>query len=109
MPSSIQLLTGVAATAGDKTSINVGNVTPFLPGRVVRAVFDAHGQTGTAPAWAIDGSDDNVAFTADIAVSVVAAGSEGVPVKCQKWMRVSVTTAAGTLAGTLSVRLEESG
>ena len=109
MVASVNLLIGAAATAGDKSSVLVGNQTPFLPGRTVRAVFHAHGQTGTAPAWAIDGSDDDSVWVADIAVSVVAAGEEAVDVKTYKYMRASVTTAAGTLAGTLSVILEENG
>ena len=100
MTSKVTLLAGAAATAGDKTAVLVGNATPFLPGRKVRAIIDAQGQTGTAPAWAIDGSPDNSSWTADIATSVVAAGQEAVEVECYKYMRASVTTAAGTTAGT---------
>ncbi len=103
---SVSLLDNAAATAGDKTAVNVGGKTPFLPNRKCRIIFDARGQTGTAPAWAVDGSDDNVAWTADIAVSVVAEGSEAVEAPAYKYMRSSVTTAAGTAAGTLSVRAE---
>jgi hypothetical protein len=103
---SVDLLNGAAATAGDKTSVDVGGKTPFLPGRKVRVIFDAEGQSGTAPAWAVDGSDDDTTWTADIATSVVAAGSEAVEAVAYRYMRASVTTAAGTTAGTLSVRLE---
>jgi len=106
MAKTVTLLANAAATAGDKTAVNVGGLTPFLPGRKARAIFDATGQTGTAPAWAIDGSDDNDTWVADIATSVVAAGSAAVEVVCYKYMRVSVTTAAGSTAGTLSVHLE---
>jgi len=109
MTSKVSLAVGEAATAGDITAVEVGKVTPFMPGRTVRAIFSAHGQTGTAPAWAIDGSEDNSTWVADIATSVVAAGVEAVDVICYRYMRASVTTAAGTLAGTLSVHLEANG
>lgn len=98
------LMAQAAATAGDKASVQIGN--EFMPGRKARVIFDARGQTGTAPAWAIDGSANNSSWTADIATSVVAEGSEAKEVTCYKYMRASVTTAAGTTAGTLSVRLE---
>jgi len=107
MSTITNLLVGAAATAGDKTAVDLGSKTPFLPGRTVNAVFHAHGQTGTAPAWAIDGSSDNSTWVADIATSVVAAGVEAKPVVCYRYMRASVTTAAGTLAGTLSITLED--
>lgn len=103
---TVELLANAAATAGDKAAVNVGGKTPFLPGRKARVVFSAVGQTGTAPAWAVDGSDDNSTWTADIATSVVADGVDEDEVVCYKYMRASVTTAAGTVAGTLSVHLE---
>lgn len=106
MPSTVELMAAAAASAGDKTAVNVGGKTPFLPGRKARVIFEAFGQTGTAPAWAVDGSDDNSTWTADIATSVVADGIDAMEVTCYKYMRASVTTAAGTAAGTLSVRLE---
>jgi len=107
MTTVVQLLApGTAATAGDKAAVNIGLKTPFLAGRLARAVFDARGQTGTAPAWAIDGSVDNVVWVADIATSVVAEGSDRKDVILYPWMRSSVTTAAGTLAGTLGIHLE---
>ena len=102
----ILLAAGTAATAGDKASVEVGMKTPFLPGRVCRGIIDARNQTGTAPAWAIDGSNDDTTWVADIATSVVADGLDAVDVPCYKFMRVSVTTAAGTVAGTLGVHLE---
>lgn len=106
MTKTVTLLQNAAATAGDKTAVDVGGVTPFLPGRKARVIFEASGQTGTAPAWAVDGSDDNSTWTADIATSAVAAGVEAKEVVCYRYMRASVTTAAGTAAGTLTVRLE---
>lgn len=100
------LLTAAAATAGDKTVVAVANVTPFLTGREALVRFTAHGQTGTAPAWAVDGSLDNSTWTSDIVTSVVAAGAETKRCIVYPYMRPSVTTAAGTLAGTLTITLE---
>ena len=110
MAHAITLLAaGTAATAGDKTSVNVGNATPFLPGRTVRAIFDARGQTGTAPEYQLDGSDDDTTWVEDICASavVVGEGITAVDVPCYRYMRVTVTTAAGTTAGTLGVHLED--
>ena len=104
-----QLLTAVAATAGNKTVVDLGapNVTPFLIGHEATVRFSAHGQTGTAPAWALDGSHDNSTFVANIATSVVAAGEEVKKIVVYRYLRPVVTTAAGTLAGTLSMVLEQ--
>ena len=105
--TTVQLLApGTAASAGDKTAVTIGMKTPFLPGRLARVVFDARSQTGTAPAWAIDGSVDNSTWVADLATSAVAAGSDRKDVILYKYMRVSVTTAAGSTEGTLGVHLE---
>ena len=109
MTHTVQLLTAAAASAGDKTAVNVGKKTPFLPNRDVIAHFSAHGQTGPATAWAIDGSRDNVTWVADICTSLVAAGHEQKTCPVYEYMRASVTTAAGTLEGTLSVWLEARG
>lgn len=109
MTNTVTLLAaGTAATAGDKTAVDVGGKTPFLPGRKARAIFNAVGQTGTAPVYQIDGSDDNSTFTADVCDSnvVLGAGVTAVECKCYRYMRVTVTTAAGTAAGTLGVHLE---
>ena len=99
------LAPGTAATAGDKTAVSTGlNVTPFLPNRKARAIFTAVGQTGTAPVYQIDGST----WTADVCDSNVTVGASTTAVECTcyKYMRVTVTTAAGTAAGTLGVHLE---
>ncbi len=107
MTTTVQLLApGTAATAGDKTAVNLGMKTPFLPGRLARVVIDARGQTGTAPAWAIDGSVDNSTWVADLVTSVVAEGSEEKDIILYQYMRASVTTAAGSTDGTLGVHLE---
>lgn len=106
MTATVELLAQAAASAGDKTAVNVGGKTPFLPGRKARVIFHAVGNTGTAPAYAVDGSDDNSTWTADIATSAVQDGTDAMEVTCYKYMRASVTTESGTAAGTLSVRLE---
>ena len=103
---SVNLCNGVAATAGDQSSVDIGGKTPFLPNRPVRFVFQAEGQAGTAPAWAVDGSDDNSTWVADVATATVANGTEVVEGVAYRYMRASVTTAAGTTAGTLSVTVE---
>lgn len=105
MAKVVNLVTGVAASAGDKTSVLVGNETPFLPGRDVVAHIDLDGATGTDAVIAIDGSDDDATFVADLA-TYTGLGHASVSVKCYKYMRASVTTAAGTTAGLLSVWLE---
>lgn len=99
------LATGTAASAGDKASVNVGGKTPFLPGRKARAIFNGTG-SGSAPVYQIDGSADDSVWVADVCDSdVVLGGQNAVEVTCYQYMRVTVTTAAGT-AGTLGVHLE---
>ena len=105
MARRVDLLSGVAATAGDQTSVDVGGTTPFVPGRDAVCHFDAEGATGTAPLYTIDGSDDDSVWT-DAIASTVEVGHSSVSVKCYRYMRVGITTAAGTAAGTLSVWLE---
>lgn len=107
MAKTVDLCSGVAASAGDQTAVLVGNETPFLPGRDVVAHFDAEGASGGSPVYAIDGSDDNSTWVADIATTTEV-GHSSVSVKCYKYMRASITTAA-TTAGTLSVWLEATG
>ena len=106
--TKVLLAAATAATAGDKTAVDVGGVTPFLPGRKARAVFNAVGQTGTAPVYQIDGSADNSTWVSDVCDSnvVLGAGITAVECTCYRYMRVTVTTAAGTDAGTLGVHLE---
>jgi hypothetical protein len=106
MAQNIMLLTAAAASAGDKTAVAIPNKSPFLTNREGLVRFSAHDQTGTAPAWAVDGSLDNSAWTADIATSVVAAGEDLKTVIVYPYMRASVTTAAGSTEGFLSVSLE---
>jgi hypothetical protein len=97
-----------AATAGDKAVVTMSKKTPFLPGRKVRAVFDARGQTGTDPEYNIDGSHDNTTWVADVCDAAVVLGEGITVVECTvyEYMRSTVTTAAGTAAGTLGVHLE---
>ncbi len=102
------LAAGVAASAGDKATVTVGMKTPFLPGRKVRAIFDPRGQTGSAPVYQIDGSVDNSTWVSDVCDSNVTKGEgiTSVMVVVYKYMRVTVTTAAGSADGTLGVHLE---
>jgi hypothetical protein len=106
MAKTVTLLAAeTAATAGDKASVDVGGKTPFLPNRKCRAVFNSDG-SGTDPVYQIDGSDDNSTWTADVCDSnVTKSGHVEVEATCYRYMRATVTTAAGT-AGTLSVHLE---
>ena len=103
MARRVDLLSGVAATTGDQTSVDVGGTTPYVPGRDAIAHFQSSG-SGTAPLYTIDGSDDNSTWT-DAIASTVEVGHSSVSVKCYRYMRVGITTAAGT-AGVLSVWLE---
>jgi hypothetical protein len=106
MAQNIMLLTAAAATAGDKTVSTISNVTPFLHNREALVRFTGHNQSGAAPAWAVDGSLNNSDWTADIATSVVANGEDLKKIIVWPYMRPSVTTAADSTAGTLSVSLE---
>lgn len=105
MAKVVNLANGVAASVGDKTAVLVGMQTPFLPGRDVVAHIDLDGATGTNAVIAIDGSPDNSTWTADVA-TYTGLGHTSVSCKVYKYMRASVTTAAGTTAGLLSVWLE---
>lgn len=105
MTQAIMLATAVAATAGDKSSVAIPNKTPFLHNRQAAVRLSAHGQSGTAPAWAIDGSFDDTTFV-ELATSAVAGGEDIKEVTVYPYMRVSVTTAAGSTAGTLTASLE---
>jgi hypothetical protein len=106
MAQNIMLLTAAAASAGDKAVTTVTNVTPFLHNREALVRFSAHAQAGTAPAWAVDGSLDNSTWTADIATSVVAGGEDLKTIIVWPYMRATVTTAAGSTDGFLTVSLE---
>jgi hypothetical protein len=98
------LVDGTAATAGDKAVVTMSKKTPFLPGRKARAVFQGTG-SGSAPVYQIDGSPDNSTWTADVCDSDVVLPNTAVECKVYEYMRVTVTTAAGT-AGVLGVHLE---
>lgn len=104
---AIDLANNVAATAGDKTGVNVGKVTPFLPGRLVQAHFQTEGASGTAPVYAIDGSEDGSTGWTELGTTDKV-GHSVIEVKAYPYMRLSVTTAAGT-AGLISAWLEDNG
>jgi len=109
MPKTVTILAaGTAASAGDKAVVTMSKKTPFLPGRKARAIFNAVGQTGTAPVYQIDGSADNSTWVADVCDANVVLGAGITAVECvvYEYMRSTVTTAAGTAAGTLGVHLE---
>ena len=105
--NTIDLASNVVGTVADIASVNVGKVTPFLPGRIVTAHFQTEGASGTAPAYVIDGSEDDSVWVADIAASAEV-GHSSAPVKCYPYMRLSITTAAGT-PGVISAWLEDAG
>lgn len=101
---TVTLVAGEAATAQDFDAVELGK-TPFLPGRKARAIFDSTG-SGSAPAYQIDGSADNSTWIADVCdADVVLPGHTEVECTVYKYMRATITTAAGT-AGVLSVYLE---
>ena len=98
-----------AASAQDFTAVDLAKKTPYLPGRTVTAHFIAVGNTGTAPAYSVEGSNDNSTWVADVAVSVVQEGHDVVDCKAYRYMRGSITTASGTADGVLSIYLEPKG
>jgi hypothetical protein len=105
MSKTVTLLAaGTAATAGDKGVVTMAGKTPFLPGRKARAIFTGTG-TGTAPVYQIDGSADNSTWISDVCDADVIVANTAVECKVYNYMRVTVTTAAGT-AGVLGVHLE---
>ncbi len=105
---NVKLADAEAATAQDFTAVDLGKKTPYLPGRTVSAHFVGINNTGTAPVYAVDGSDDNSSWT-ELVTSAVQDGHDVLDVICQRYMRGSVTTASGTLAGVVSIYLEPNG
>ncbi len=97
------LATLVAATAADEDAVE-SNKTPFLPGRVVGAVIDVDAATGTDAVIVIESSPDDSTYTVVLTHTGIGGQTVG-NVKCDKYMRSSVTTAAGTVAGTYSAYL----
>lgn len=95
---AVQLFTSAAGTAGDKDSVEIGGDSPFEVGKPITILLFSTG-SGTAPVYAIDGSDDDSTFE-ELGTSEVV-GLSVITVPCRKFMRLSVTTAAGT-AGTVS-------
>lgn len=105
MPT-IDLANNVAASAGDKSSVNVGKVTPFLPNREVVAHIQTEGASGGSPVYAIDGSEDDTTWTELGTFTTL--GHSSIAVRSYPYMRLSVTTAA-TTPGTISAWLEDNG
>jgi len=94
----------VAATAADEASVE-SNKTPFLPGRTVGAVIHVDAATGSDAVIEIESSPDDSVWSTVLTHT----GIGGITVdniKCDKFMRSSVTTAAGTIAGNYSAYLQ---
>ena len=95
----------VAGTVGSQTAVEC-KTTPFLPGRNnIVATIDTTG-SGTAPDYAIEGSDTSATTGFTTLLQSTALGVKKGNVKMCRWMRLTVTTAAGT-AGLVSASLEQ--
>jgi len=93
----------VAGTATAEDSVQ-SNKTPFLPGRMVEAYINVSSTVGDGNAVVkIQSSPDDTAWT-DVLIGGGVSDKVGM-VKCDKYMRATVTTAAGTTAGVYSAYL----
>lgn len=96
------LADNVTGDAGAEDSVE-SNKTPFLPGRTVETIVATDGATGTAPDYSIEGSDNDSDWT--VLQTIDSLGTTFGSVKCYKYMRFQVNTAAGTADGTVSCAL----
>ena len=94
----------VAATAAEEDAVEL-SATPFLPGRVVDAVIHVDAATGTDAVIEIESSPDDSTYTTVLTHTGIGGITVG-NIKCDKYMRSSVTTAAGTVAGNYSAYLQ---
>jgi len=94
----------VAGSVANQTSVE-SNKTPFLPGRTVGAVIDVDAATGTDAVIVIQSSPDDSAWTTVLTHTGIGGQTVG-NVKCDKYMRAGVTTAAGTAVGSYSAYLQ---
>ena len=94
----------VAATVANQTAV-ASNKTPFLPGRIVGAAIHVDAATGTDAVIVIQSSPDDSTYTTVLTHTGIGGMTTG-NVKCDKYMRVGVTTAAGTVAGNYSAFLQ---
>jgi len=97
------LADNVAATAGTITSLS-NFKTPFMPNRVVEGYIVQNGMTGTVPEVRIESSPDDSTWTTQLKLVQIGGGKVG-SVTCDKHMRGNVITAAGTLAGRVTIYL----
>jgi hypothetical protein len=98
------LANNVTGDATDEASVE-SNKTPFLPGRTVGAVIDVDAATGTDAVIIIESSPDDSTWTTVLTHTGIGGVTVG-NVKCDKYMYVGVTTAAGTVDGTYSAYLQ---
>ena len=93
----------VAGTVAAQTAVE-SNKTPFLPGRMVAAhIVPSADMAGTDAVIVIQSSPDDSTYTTVLTMTGI--GPKVGMVKCDKYMRANVTTAAGTTAGEYSAWL----
>lgn len=99
----IQMLAEAVSNAAvaAQTSVDLGNKTPFLPGRKVEAFIDVSSDASAAATIKIQGSDDNSTWV-DLLTSTALAGKRAM-VTAYRYMRANETV-AGT-AGTYNAGL----
>lgn len=97
------LATAVSNTAvANQTAVDLGNKTPFLPGRKVLAIISPSSDVTAAATAKVQGSDDNVTFV-DLLTNTTMLPKSGM-VSAYRYMRGAVTV-AGT-GGTLDFSIE---
>jgi hypothetical protein len=99
----LSLASKVAGSVADQDGVAC-DATPFLPGRVVEAYILVDAATGTDAVITIDSSPDDTTYTTVLTHTGIGGMTVG-NVKCAEYMRASVTTAAGTVAGNFSAYL----
>lgn len=87
-------------SVANQTAVDLGNKTPFFPGRKVRARISYASDATAAGTSKIQGSDDNVTFT-DLLTSTSLSPKEAM-VTCYRYMRFAVTV-AGTGAASAHI------
>lgn len=91
------------AAVAAQTAVDLGQKTPFLPGRKYVAKVRISADATAAGTIKVQGSNDNFTTTVDLLTSTTLAGKQGM-VTGYRYMRANMTV-AGT-AGTYSVDLE---
>lgn len=90
------------AAVANQTAVDLGNKTPFLPGRKYVAEIVISPDATATGTIKIQGSDDNVTFV-DLLTSTALAGKRGM-VTGYRYMRAGMTV--GGTAGTYSAFLK---